>query len=148
MHCKARQGMQTTVVQIQSDHIRRSSFHLKQIPIGAPEPYEHTECCRLHVFPSTAIFSFDPHMHAASAAPWAFLRGFLLEQVQWICLSDKSGWSASAQIHFKCPWSSVHVWGKRNVAVDGKLVSKKFGIGREFRFSLVQILGILGDVSV
>ena len=97
----------------------------KSIPISAPEPYKHRECCRLLVFPPGATFFCPTHAHCFRCSV-GISNGFVMKQVTWICFSDKSMWPASAQIHLKCPQSSgssVHVnegqkkscswWGKK-----------------------------------
>ena len=42
------------------------------------------------------------------------------------------------------------IWYRKNLVSEkvSDSVSEKFGIGKKFGFSFVQILGILGDVSV
>ena len=88
------------------------------VPISATEAYGHRVCNRLLVFWFTRYFCFAPHMHTASARTWAFPKGFVQKQVEWIShqtnpidlLLNKSFW--------KCPCPRgccVHVWGKAKI---------------------------------
>ena len=51
-------------------HFQQANYGWKWIPINAPEPYEHRECCRLLVFYPRSSFLCPTHAHSNRSSMW------------------------------------------------------------------------------